>query len=86
MPMVMVAVGSSNAGRAYSQVSSWANATAATASATFWTNDPGHRTAVVLPQVLDHPRGAELGILVEIILANRGVELPTMRALRSSGQ
>ncbi len=87
MPMVMVAVGSSNAGRAYSQVSSWANATAATASATFWTNRP---RATVRPWfsrrssiTREEPNSA---YLCEIILANRGVELPTMRALRSSGQ
>ena len=86
MPMVMVAVGSSNGGRAYSQVSSWANATAATASVMFWTND----RATVRPWssrrssiTREEPNSA---YLCEIILANRGVELPMMWALRSSGQ
>ncbi len=79
-PNVTVATGTGNSGRAYSHDSSLANATVATASATSCTNAfatflPWHsrRSSVTRPAPNSTYSWA-------ITLANRGVELTTIRA------
>ena len=84
--MVIVAVGPSNSGRAYSQSSSLANATAATASATFWTKQRATFRPWFSARSLITRAEPNSAYLNETILANLGVELLTIRALRSSGQ
>ena len=84
--MVIVEVGSWGSGRAYSHSSSFARATAATASVMSWTKQRATTRPWFSDRSLITRAEPNSAYLCETILANLGVELTTIRALRSSGQ
>jgi hypothetical protein len=84
--MVTAAGGCSSFGKAYSQSCSWASATLATASATFWTKERATTRPWFCWRSSATRAEPNSAYLWASILAKRGVELTTMRAAWSSGQ
>lgn len=78
--MVIVATGFSDTGNSYSQSCSLASATAATASATSWTKERATVRAWSSARSATTRPAPNSAYLKATILANRGVELTTIRA------